>query len=113
REKHGINIVYIKRGDKLIHAPGRHNKLLPFDHVGIVATDEQMQAFKPVFEAAEQIDSIASIDDIVLQKIVVDEFNKLKGKTIRDSSIRELTNGIVLGLERNNARLLNPESTTT
>jgi CPA2 family monovalent cation:H+ antiporter-2 len=34
REKYGINIAYIKRGDKLIYAPGRNNKLLPFDHVG-------------------------------------------------------------------------------
>src|SRR5690606_7359114 len=38
REKYGINIGYIKRGDKLILAPGRNNKLLPFDHVGIIAT---------------------------------------------------------------------------
>ena len=112
REKYGINIVYIKRGDKLVHAPGRHNKLLPFDHVGIVATDEQMQTFKPVFEAVEHVNTTTRIEDIVLQKIVVDELNKLKGKTIRDSAIRELTNGIVLGLERDNTRILNPESTT-
>ena len=112
REKYGSNIVYIKRGDKLVHAPGRHNKLLPFDHVGIVATDEQMQTFKPVFEAVEHVNTTTRIEDIVLQKIVVDELNKLKGKTIRDSAIRELTNGIVLGLERDNTRILNPESTT-
>ncbi len=55
REKYGVNIAYIKRGDKLIYAPGRHDRLLPFDHVGIIVTDEQMQVFKPVFDKHEEI----------------------------------------------------------
>lgn len=113
RERYGINIAYIKRGDKLIYAPGRSNRLLPFDHVGIIATDDQMNIFKPVFDATESI-GIAdhNIEDIILQKIVVDEHNKLKGLTIRGSNIREHTNGLVVGIERNKERLLNPDSNT-
>ncbi|WP_407427350.1 cation:proton antiporter [Arcticibacter sp.] len=113
REKYGINIAYIKRGDRLIYAPGRFNKLLPFDQVGIIATDEQMQAFKPVFDAKEQVEfSDQAVENIVVQKIVVDEHNKLKGLTVRNSGIRERTNGLVVGIERNNERMLNPNSTT-
>jgi len=113
REQYGINIAYIKRGDRLIYAPGRYNKLLPFDQVGIIATDEQMQAFKPVFDAKEQVEfSDHNVENIVVQKIVVDEHNKLKGLTVRNSGIRERTNGLVVGIERNNERMLNPNSTT-
>lgn len=113
REQYGINIAYIKRGDRLIYAPGRFNKLLPFDQVGIIATDEQMQAFKPVFDAREEVEfSNHNVDNIVVQKIVVDEHNKLKGLTVRNSGIRERTNGLVVGIERNNERMLNPNSTT-
>ncbi|PRY53359.1 transporter (CPA2 family) [Arcticibacter pallidicorallinus] len=113
REQYGINIAYIKRGDRLIYAPGRFNKLLPFDQVGIIATDEQMQAFKPVFDAKEQAEfSDQAVENIVVQKIVVDEHNKLKGLTVRNSGIRERTNGLVVGIERNNERMLNPNSTT-
>jgi monovalent cation:H+ antiporter-2, CPA2 family len=113
REKYGINIAYIKRGDKLIYAPSRRNKLLPFDHVGIIATDDQMQVFKPVFDAAEEVViNDNDIDDVILQKIVVDEKNKLKGLTIRSSGIRERTNGLVVGIERDKIRILNPGSTT-
>lgn len=113
REKYGINIAYIKRGDKLIYAPKRHNKLLPFDRVGIIATDAQMQQFKSVFDATEYVDTEENdIDDIALQKIVVDEHTKLKGKTIRNSGIREKTNGLVVGIERNKKRILNPDSST-
>lgn len=114
RENYGINIAYIKRGDKLIYAPGKNNKLLPFDRVGIIATDEQMQAFKPIFDALEEVDTTEhNVEDIGLQKIVVDEHNKLKGLTVLDSCIRERTNGLIVGIQRNNERILNPTSSTT
>lgn len=113
REKYGINIAYIKRGDKLIYVPGRSNRLLPFDHVGVIATDDQMQLFKPVFDTIEPVEKTNHyIEHIILQKIVVDEHNKLKGLSIRDSNIRERTNGLVVGIERNKERILNPDSTT-
>jgi CPA2 family monovalent cation:H+ antiporter-2 len=114
REKYGVNIAYIKRGNKLIYAPGRNSRLLPFDSVGIIATDEQMQAFKPVFDTNEQVTGKEQdVEDIIVQKFVVDEHNKLKGLTIRDSGIREKTNGLVIGIQRNKNRILNPNSSTT
>ncbi len=113
REKFGINIAYIKRGDNLIYAPNRFNRLLPFDDVGIIATDDQMQKFKPVFEEAASVEiNEKDTEDIILQKMVVDENNRLKGLTIRGSGIRERTNGLVVGIERNKERILNPDSDT-
>jgi CPA2 family monovalent cation:H+ antiporter-2 len=114
REKYGINIAYIKRGDNLIYAPNRYNRLLPFDDVGIIATDDQMKKFKSVFEEAGSIEiNERGTEDIILQKIVVDENNRLKDRTIRGSRIRERTNGLVVGIERNKDRILNPDSDTT
>lgn len=113
REKYGINIVYIKRGDKLIQLPGRDDKILPFDAVGIIATDEQIHRFKPVFDSMETTEPVAiDIDDIGLQQVVVNEHTKLKGLNIRNSGVRERTNGLVIGIERNNKRILNPDSIT-
>jgi CPA2 family monovalent cation:H+ antiporter-2 len=113
REKYGINIAYIKRGDKLIYAPGRNNKLLPFDHIGILSTDEQIKVFKPQFDKVEEVESEKNnVEDITLQPIVVDEYNKLDGLSIRNSGIREHTNGLIVGIERKGQRILNPDSTT-
>jgi CPA2 family monovalent cation:H+ antiporter-2 len=113
REQYGINIAYIRRGDKLIFAPERNSRLQPLDHVGIIGTDEQIQEFTPVFDTTEKVDSgEPDIQDIVVQKIVVNELNKLKGLTIRDSRIRQLTNGLVVGIERDEERILNPDSGT-
>lgn len=113
REQYGINVIYIKRGEGLIHAPGRDQKVLPFDHVGIIATDDQLQAFTPVFEATEAANGTPiNIEDITLQKFVIDEHTRLRGKTLRDSGIRENSNGLVVGIERNGKRILNPDSNT-
>ena len=113
REQYGINIAYIKRGDILIYAPGRHNMLLPFDNVGIIATDDQMQEFTKMFDATKEDEAADhNLSDIILQKITVNEHTRLKGKTIRNSNIREQTNGLVVGIERNKLRILNPDSTT-
>jgi CPA2 family monovalent cation:H+ antiporter-2 len=113
REQFGINIAYIKRGEKLIHAPGRNIMLMPFDHVGIIASDEQLQSFKLIFDATENQDpGEVNIADIVIQKILVDEHTRLKGKDIRTSGLRERTNGLVVCIQRGNERMLNPDSGT-
>lgn len=114
REQYGINIGYIKRGEKLIAAPSRWEKLFPFDHVGIIATDEQIQLFKPAFESVETGENgeAVHVSDIELHKLVVDEFTRLKGLSIRQSGIREETNGLVIGIERGNYRMFNPDSST-
>ena len=112
REKYGINIAYIKRGEQLIHVPGRNNRLLPHDRAGIIATDEQLKIFKPVFDSAEPITiNEKQVSDIILEKIHVDEHTRLKGQSIRGSGIRQKTDGIIISVERGDERILNPEST--
>ena len=103
----------IKRGDRLIFAPDKHVRLLAYDHAGIIGTDEQLHNFKPVFEASERFDPAElNMEDFIVQRIMVDANNKLKGFSIRDSKIRERTNGLVIGVERNGKRILNPDSET-
>ena len=48
--------------------------------------------------------------NVVLRDFVIDEKSSLLNKTIRGSGIRERIKGIVVGVERNNQRILNPES---
>lgn len=115
RERYGINVVYIKRGEDLIHVPDRNQFILPFDQVGIVATDAQLAMFKPVFEFTEEKprqNGGIDISEIAFDQLVVNEYTKLKGLSIRDSGLRERTNGIVIGIERNEVRILNPDSAT-
>jgi CPA2 family monovalent cation:H+ antiporter-2 len=111
RNVFGINIAYIRRGEKLIYAPQKSDMILPFDHVGIIGTDEQLQAFKPIFDRKEAIGEYRSAADIVFQSFVINEVNPLCGKTIAEANIRELTDGLIIGIERNGEKLINPKAT--
>lgn len=112
REKYGVNIAFIRRGEKNIYAPNRNEKLFPYDYIGIIGTDEQIQKLKNEINNINEETFTPERDEIVLQKVIVNEHTQLKGKTIRDSHIREITDGLVVGIERNNERILNPSSDT-
>lgn len=110
KEKYGINVVYIRRGETLINLPGRDNRLLPYDKVGILGTDEQFQDFKEVFDEKYEEHADFDVDDIALKKILITPSCKYVGKSIRESKIREDLIGQVVGLEREDERILNPDS---
>jgi CPA2 family monovalent cation:H+ antiporter-2 len=114
REQYGINIAFIERGNRLLYAPARTEKLFPYDEIGVIGTDLQLQKFGILIE--QENDDGAGADllaqQIALEKIVVDAVNGLSGKTIKDSGIREQTNGLVVGIERHGERILNPSSNT-
>lgn len=111
RETYGINIAFIERGNHVMFAPARTEKIFPFDTIGVIGTDQQMLEFgKIMVSYVEDADSEKEL--VELEKIVVDEHTRLKGLTIRESGIREKTNGLVVGIERKGERILNPSSFT-
>lgn len=113
REEYGINICYIKRGDLLIYAPGPQEKLLPFDHVGIIASDNEIEEFMPIFNQKREFQRNGTdIVDIVIEKISITEESPLNGVSIKDCQIREATGGLVVGIERGKEHFLNPNSNT-
>lgn len=113
REKIGVNIAMIKRGDVYtIIAPGRHERVYPGDRMFVIGTDEQLDAFKEFIQPDAEQQKLDEQHDIVLKKVVVDERSFMLGKSIRESAVREKTQGLVVGIERGGRRILNPESYT-
>jgi len=109
REDYGINIGYIKRGQKIIHSPNRFDILMPNDKVGIISTDEQMLVFEPVFNSIEAIKP-EETKEVKLGKILINENSPKIGVSIKASGIREKTNGLVIAIRRGDERILNPNS---
>ncbi len=109
RERFGINVAMVERGDKTIYAPSRYEQVFPGDKLFIIGTDEQLEKIKPVLDAPEVMNGDAD-DEITVQKMVLATTHYLVGKTIRESGIRETTKGLVIGIERSSGRLLNPAS---
>jgi CPA2 family monovalent cation:H+ antiporter-2 len=109
REKFGINVALIERGEKTIYAPGRYERIFPGDKLFIIGTDEQLEQIRPVLDAPELTHG-GTDDGIAVQKMILTPHHNLVGKTIRESGIREATKGLVIGIERPGGRLLNPAS---
>ncbi|WP_442588872.1 cation:proton antiporter domain-containing protein [Pedobacter sp. AW31-3R] len=112
REKYGVNIAMIERGKIMIPTPSRDERLYPNDKVLLIGTDDQLAAVKDLFEGSteENKENNFPKKDMTLQKIVINSSSPVFAQTIRDSGIREKTQGLVVGIERNGKRILNPDS---
>lgn len=110
REQFGINIAAIKRGEITINIPIRSERLFPGDEINIIGTDEQVKLFKNYLDKHEIDAPVTAVkEDIILQQLELKN-RVCIGKSIRESQIREKTHGIIVGIERNGKRILNPES---
>ncbi|MFD2892671.1 cation:proton antiporter [Flavobacterium chuncheonense] len=108
RETIGVNIAFIKRGGLNICVPSKDEKLYPNDEINVIGTDEQVKEFTNYLEV-HKIKIEEDESEITLQQFELID-NDCVGKTIKESGIREKTNGLVVGVEHNGRRILNPES---
>lgn len=116
REKYGVNIAMIERGHRMIPTPGRDERLYPNDKVMLIGTDDQLAAITDLFNSSiDEHPEEANFPkkDMTLQKIVITSSSPVYNQTIRASGIREKTQGLVVGIERNGVRILNPDSNLT
>ena len=113
RERLGVNIAMIRRNDYLIPAPSRYEKVYPGDRLFVIGTDEQLDMFSKHIEPVNGVTPEAKpAGDVVLKTLIIKQESALIGQSIRESGIRERTNGLVVGIERGGKRVLNPESQT-
>lgn len=110
REQLGINIAFIKRGEITIKIPNRNERLFPGDEICVIGTDDQLIEFQRYLDQHEMdLPPIITESELVLQQIELKN-EVFIGKSIRESQLREKTNGLVVGIERQGKRMLNPES---
>ncbi|WP_374173750.1 cation:proton antiporter [Flavobacterium tructae] len=108
RESMGINIAYIKRGDITIPIPTKNERLFPGDEICVIGTDAQVTEFNKYLNQNEiEAPTKVAETDIVLRQFEVSQEDFVQ-KSI--GQFRTKTNGMVVGIERNGNRILNPES---
>ena len=111
RETIGINVVMIKRGDQHLAAPGKEQMIFPGDELLVLGTDLQLQKLR-VLVKPEAAGALSDVDEVELHTLLIEKGNVLAGKSVRTAGLREKVNALVVGIERNNERILNPESET-
>jgi len=109
REELGVNIAFIKRGEFTINIPNKNERLFPGDEICIIGTDNQVKEFDSYLHKNEIQNPEFIETDIILKQLELKE-EEFIGATIKDSQLREKTNGLIVGIERRGKRMLNPES---
>ncbi|RYF92368.1 MAG: sodium:proton antiporter, partial [Chitinophagaceae bacterium] len=114
REKFGINVAIIERGEHRINVPAREEVVYPYDSLSVIGTDEQIENFNRYLDYIEQNKHVTRTKiKVTLERLTITSESPFIDLSIRDSGIREKTHGLVVGVEQNNERILNPESDYT
>lgn len=111
RERAGVNVASIIRGDQCIRIPKPDEFVYPYDEIGVIGTDEQLAKIAEfIAPKGKTFDSLVDIPTVSLQAITIKEDSPLIGKSIRNSDLKAKVRGLVVGVERKGERHLNPES---
>jgi CPA2 family monovalent cation:H+ antiporter-2 len=107
----GLNIVAIQRGSKLIVAPQPSQQLFPKDEILVLGEEERVEkARKKIELAGREEDPASVIDGYELRALEITEASPCAGKSIRQSGVRDRYHALVVGIERNGKRIINPDS---
>lgn len=109
RERYGVNIALIERGERLLPVPPKHERIYPGDRLQVIGTDEQIALFRKYIDhLLPEIN--AARTEVELRRYDVQKGAIVEGKSIRQSGIRERARSLVVGIERGDERILNPVS---
>ncbi|MCO5260940.1 MAG: cation:proton antiporter [Crocinitomicaceae bacterium] len=111
RETVGVNVASIVRGEQCIRIPTANEVIYPYDELGLIGTDDQLAKIQEII-VPKSLNFGRSMDapNVKLEVLTVKENSPLIGKSIRDSGLKIKIRGLVVGIERDGERFLNPES---
>ena len=109
REKLGVSVALIARGSQHLVAPKGDVFLMAHDEISVIGTDEQLARLAPLLVPDREYQAPDNLQ-YGLECLLLDEKSPWVGKTIRESGVREATDGLIVGIERDGKRILHPDS---
>jgi len=112
RQLFGMSIVTIVRGNTRINIPNGNERIFPGDHIVLLGTDSQMDIFQKRIEEHTkkyEIQEHEPLPEVQMKQIQIGSESHLIGKTIRTSGIQEKNDCLLIGIERNNTSMRNPD----
>ncbi|MGE0527777.1 MAG: cation:proton antiporter, partial [Bdellovibrionales bacterium] len=106
QENYGVMIAAIQRGEKRILAPRGSDRIFPYDRLAVVGTDSKIESLRQLVEAKDGVQSQKS--PLLLESVVIESSSPVCGRTLRESGIRDRVEGLIVGIERQGYKQLNP-----
>ncbi|MDR1290322.1 MAG: cation:proton antiporter [Planctomycetaceae bacterium] len=109
RNRFGVIVAMIERGNVRFIPPKGEDLLLPFDKIFMLGTDAQLAAARDEIEKDQTNDvEVTGVDEIGLMPILLEAEHPFVGLMVLECGIRELAGGLIVGIERGATRQLNP-----
>jgi CPA2 family monovalent cation:H+ antiporter-2 len=109
RQKFGVNIVSILRGDFRINIPDGDQRIFPGDRIIVVGSDHQLMRLSYSIEEFDSKETENEQKDVVLEHLLLEEGSKLIGKTIFNAALREKYRCLIIGIDREHSSKMNPD----
>jgi CPA2 family monovalent cation:H+ antiporter-2 len=102
KQRTGVNIISIIRGERKINIPDGNEMIYPFDKIVVAGSDEEIQQFMQAVQEREWTNdrSEEAFQQITLSHYVIEEGSPLAGQSIKELKIREKTGCLVIGVDR-------------
>ncbi|MFV0467476.1 MAG: cation:proton antiporter [Dysgonomonas sp.] len=105
KQRTGVNIVKIIRGDLKINIPDGNERLYPFDKIVVVGSDDELQNFEHMIEEQhkhnDELDDTSDIQHyIIMSQYIVKKNSPIQEKSLKDLHIREKTECMVIAIDR-------------
>lgn len=110
KETYNVTVALVERGESKHLAPDRGLILMPFDKLYLIGIDEQVHKLGVELETSAYKDGESTTESYRLRSVRVTISSPFVNKTIRESSIREKTSGLIVGIERNGEHIISPDS---
>lgn len=112
RERFGVSIVVLRRGQREIIAPKASEQLFPGDELLCFGNDDELDQFGELTRASQRLTQGHGRDDceFSLGQIELGEHSKLIGQSIREIDFQTRYHVMVVGIERQGMRIENPKS---
>jgi len=111
KKEHGLNVVVIQRGQHSLIAPNANEKVYPADELLFLGTDDQIEIVREILENPDKENKSTILNNkYELGKFLVKEISPVNDKTIQDCGIKKRFECLVVGIERNQKRFINPQS---
>ncbi len=100
RERFGVQVSSILRGQRRINIPGGQTVVFPSDRIQVIGSDEQLAAVGQALRG-ERFGEDVEIEkrEMLLTQLTLSPHSSFAGKTLRNSGIREQYGCLVVGVE--------------
>ncbi|MDR2918184.1 MAG: cation:proton antiporter [Tannerella sp.] len=109
KQRTGVSVISILRGNRKINIPDPNEHIYPYDKLVVSGCDEELQKLTASIENRKAANSYEEVPQhhVCLSQFVIENDSPLIGKSIKESKIREKTETLIIGIERDNDSIIN------